>query len=715
MTALEDAFKAIDPEEIASPASDCRPVGWRPIVPVPADAAPPTASFFKSFAPPGYHLGRGWRYHDAGGRLLCFVVRYNIDDPGSGKKEFLPFTFCEDGHGGREWRSQALVVPRPLYRLDQLAARPDAPVLVVEGEKSADAAQKIFPDHVAITSPNGAGSAGRADWSPLWARRVVIWPDADAEGSRHADEVADLAKRAGAVSVHLVQVPESFLPKWDLADDPPLGIDDDHLRRLLRDAEELHEGGPIPLFRPLPAAEPYPIEALGPVLAPAAAAIARKTQVPLAIAAQAVLAVGSLAAQAHADVLLPYGQTRPLSLYLVTVAGSGGRKSTADNEALRPVRRRERMLRAERERKMPGWATKKAIWDAERKKIEAGNKNASLDERGIALLALGNEPEAPLHPFLTASEPTFEGLTKAWVSAQPALGIFSAEGGQFIGGHGMSNENRLRTAASYSAVWDGQPINRLRALDGVTSLHGRRLTVHLMVQPEAAARFLGDRVLRDQGLLSRFLVAAPESIAGTRLYRKTSPEDEAAIETYEARLLSVMDAELPLAEGRLNELEPRALPMSADATAAWTKFHDHVEMQCGIGEELVAIRDFALKAAEHAARIAGVLAMLESVHVPEIGVDAMECATKLLDWYLVEALRLARAARTDEKLLRAQDLLDWMAKSGVSEIDFRDIVRRGPAAVRTKDAAEDAIEILKAHGWVIEASDRPRRLRLIRA
>src|SRR5215211_588334 len=52
---------------------------------------------------------------------------------------------------------------------------------------------------------------------------------------------------------------------------------------------------------------------------PCGAAISRKVQVPEAIAAQSVLAVAALASQAHADVMLPYGQTRPLSLFLVTV------------------------------------------------------------------------------------------------------------------------------------------------------------------------------------------------------------------------------------------------------------------------------------------------------------------------------------------------------------------------------------------------------------
>ena len=42
------------------------------------------------------------------------------------------------------------------------------------------------------------------------------------------------------------------------------------------------------------------------------------------------------------------------------------------------------------------------------------------------------------------------------------MGVFSAEGGQFIGGHGMSEDNRLKTAAALSGVWDGEPIKRVR-------------------------------------------------------------------------------------------------------------------------------------------------------------------------------------------------------------------------------------------------------------
>jgi len=442
-------------------------------------------------------------------------------------------------------------------------------------------------------------------------------------------------------------------------------------------------------------------------------AIARKVQVLEAIAAQSVLASAALAAQAHADVILPYGQRRPLSLFFVTVAASGDRKSTADNEALWPVRKREKTMKEEHDAAYEDWAVGHAAWSAEKRKIE-NDKKSDFQAKKQALLALGPEPERPLYPFLTAPDPTIEGLVKAWVSAPAALGIFTAEGGQFIGGHGMSQDNRLKTAAAYSEIWDGQAIKRIRSLDGVSVLHGRRLSMHLMVQHEAVAQFLSDAMLRDQGLLSRVLVAAPESIAGSRFYSDPDPQDDQTIRTYGARMLSILEAKWPLREGSRNELEPRALHITEEACEIWRNFYNQIEEQCGSGGGLRGIRDFAAKAAEHAARIAGVLTVVEQPRAAEIGAEAMRSAVMLMDWYVNEAIRLQHASRTDASLLVAQQLLDWLRERGQELIPFREILQLGPAATRTKAAADRALTTLKAHGWIVEASKRPRKLRLAR-
>ena len=332
----------------------------------------------------------------------------------------------------------------------------------------------------------------------------------------------------------------------------------------------------------------------------------------------------------------------------------------------------------------------------------------------MALSALGPEPSAPLQPFLTAPDPTVEGLAKAWVCAPASLGIFTAEGGQMIGGYGMSRDHRLKTAAIFSELWDGQPIKRIRALDGVSVLDGRRLAMHLMVQPEAAAQFLSDPVVRDQGFLSRFLVAAPDSIAGTRLFREGSPKDDAAIRACGAQILTLLEAPWPLIDDSSNELAPRPLPLSREATDLWCAFHDHIERQCGLGGALAPIRDVAAKAAEQAARLAGVLTIVGNRGAKEITAVIMGAALVIMDWYVAEALRLQQAARTDPRLVCAQSLLDWLRARDEELVPFRSILQFGPSSLRTKDAADEAVSILLAHGWIAQTSERPRGFRVVR-
>ena len=72
-------------------------------------------------------------------------------------------------------------------------------MVICEGEKAADAATRLLPGFVAVTSPNGSKSAGKADWSPLRGRAVTVWPDADAAGLEYARQVAKLATAAGAL------------------------------------------------------------------------------------------------------------------------------------------------------------------------------------------------------------------------------------------------------------------------------------------------------------------------------------------------------------------------------------------------------------------------------------------------------------------------------------------------------------------------------------
>ena len=185
---------------------------WTPVTPIPQDA--PEASFQHSkFGQPA----KVWTYRDADGRPLGYICRFEMPDGG---KNIIPRTFCRDGRGNRGWRWKALPELRPLYGLEILARTDDRfPVLVVEGEKAADAGRSILGDWMVVLSwPGGSKAVHKADWSPLKNHPVTIWPDADKPGFESALKVAEFAEISRAGSVDIVAPPAGVPSGWDLAD-----------------------------------------------------------------------------------------------------------------------------------------------------------------------------------------------------------------------------------------------------------------------------------------------------------------------------------------------------------------------------------------------------------------------------------------------------------------------------------------------------------------
>jgi len=458
---------------------------------------------------------------------------------------------------------------------------------------------------------------------------------------------------------------------------------------------------PAPLARDIPPATPYPVDALGDLLAAAARGIHDKVQAPIAVCGISVLGAAALAVQGHADVVLPTGSARPVSLFLLSILESGGRKSAADEEALWPIRKREAALHAAYGAEMESATNAITAWETARDKI-AKDKKRGRDEMKAALDALGPRPPTPLMPLLTMDEPTVEGMAKLMPIGLPSLGIFSAEGGAFINGHAMKDDARLRSAAGLSGLWDGTPLRRVRAGDGAIILPGRRVSLHLMAQPEAAATLFHDPVLKDQGLLGRILPTAPDAASGTRLWRDPPASADAATRRYGARLLSALEAPMPMAEGTRNQLAPRRLPLSPPARACWIAFADHVERQLGEGGALSSIRPLANKLAEHAARIAAVLALVRDLAAAEIGAEAMEAGIELAQHHAAEALRLDAAGQVPEKQRTALRLLDWLKTTwGEELVSLPDITRLGPNAIRSRDAAKAAVATLVEAGWLV--------------
>lgn len=158
------------------------------VMPVPEDAPRPNYERLLGWPPTEMHV-----YLDAEAQPLFLVARRDHQ----GSKDIRPLTLWRLADGTTAWKLRAPPEPRPLYGLDRLAARPDAPVLLVEGEKTAIAAARRFPSFVAVTWSGGAAAVDKTDWGPLRGREVTLWPDNDEAGRKAMARVQELLAGEG--------------------------------------------------------------------------------------------------------------------------------------------------------------------------------------------------------------------------------------------------------------------------------------------------------------------------------------------------------------------------------------------------------------------------------------------------------------------------------------------------------------------------------------
>lgn len=145
-------------------------------------------------------------YRDETGELLFQVCRMEPKD----FRQRRPDPAKRDGW---DWSTKG--VRRVLYRLPEILGAPnDATVFIVEGEKDADALAAM-----GLIATTNAGGAGK--WQPAYAdslkgRRVVILPDNDEAGRRHAEVIRDSLRGKGvpAVVLSLPDLPQ----KGDVSD-----------------------------------------------------------------------------------------------------------------------------------------------------------------------------------------------------------------------------------------------------------------------------------------------------------------------------------------------------------------------------------------------------------------------------------------------------------------------------------------------------------------
>lgn len=669
-----------------------------------------------------------WEYKSPLGELLGYACRF---DPVEGKKEVLPFTYGTDTNTGETgWKWKIWPEPRPMYGLDRLKQRPESPVLWVEGEKTADAAQRLLPSVVVVTSPGGCKAVNKADFTPLKDRRVAIWPDNDKSGREAAEAVASASLESGALEVYIIDPPPDKSEGWDVADAEAEGWKQTDTSEWIQgNRRKIHKIMPKikavrewPELSPLSGhqqVDPYPIDALPGTIGAAVREVVDFVQCPIALGACSALAVVSIAAQGLVDVRRADKLEGPTSLYLLAIADSGERKTSVDGFFSKPVQEweAEQAEAAKPELKrheveIETWKAKKSgLLVAIKDNSKAGKATAELEAKMMELEII--KPQPPKVPRLLFGDTTPEALAYRLGEGWPVGGVLSSEAGNVFGGHAMGKDSAMRNMAMLNSLWGAEPLTIDRRSVPSFTLRSARLTMGLAVQSGTVRAFLDSSkgLARGIGWLARFLIAWPESTQGERPF-KDSPKQWPHLAKFHRRIGALLD--LPLNFNDRGELEPLTIDLSPEAKEVWVAFHNDIEAELRPGRDMAETKDVASKAADHAARLAALFHLFEGTPSVTIGPDHMKAAASLAGWHLYEARRFMSEIALPAELNNVLNVENWLVgfcrQNRVAEVSTRDIQRLGPNCTRKKSDLDAALQELTEAGRIRVGKDGQRKL-----
>lgn len=465
-------------------------------------------------------------------------------------------------------------------------------------------------------------------------------------------------------------------------------------------------GDPLPLSKSL-LPESYPVEALPDCIKNAVIEVQGFTKAPVPLVASCALAALSLAGQSFVNIKRDDKLTGPVSLFFLTIADSGERKSTCDGFFMQAVREYESEQAELAKPKFVEYNVNHAVWktksDGIKAKIRklAGDLESENDIFNLEKLLLEldrQKPIPPKVPRLIYSDVTPESLKKNLAINWPSAGIISSEGGVVFGAHGMNKDSAMRNLATYNYGWDGKGIPTDRTTTESFNVEEVRLTMAIQVQQETLKEFtsrLGE-LARGIGFFARVLIAWPESTQGTRFYTNP-PESWPYLAAFNRQISNILNFPSPVSSN--GKLESQMMSLARLAKLAWVKFHDTIESELLQDGEFYDVKDVASKAADNAVRLACLFHLIDHGLCGDVDEETFDRASLIVLWHLKEAQRVFGEIALSPELINAMELENFCVrychKQNVNRLQVSSVLQYGPSRLRKKSAIDSAVSILE--------------------
>lgn len=409
------------------------------------------------------------------------------------------------------------------------------------------------------------------------------------------------------------------------------------------------------------------------------------------------LAAAAIASQGLADVQLPIGSVRPLSLLCLIEADSGERKSVVFNHFFRSIQELEERFENECNAKSATYEEDLKIWSLKFGAIEKTIrrqtiKGESTAESEKALRQLSSEkPRPPKRVKIVYEDATSPALFHGMHEDLPFAALCSSEGISIL------NSAAFNDVAKQNAIWSGDSITIDRVSAPSFRLSNMRLTILMMLQPIALQTFQNTKggETRGSGLWARFVVCRPGSTQGTRFITDGTISTE-HIKRFQDRVEELLTNAIQ--NHTESNGERTILKFSAEAEKRWFECFNWVESQIAPNGIYFEARDHASKLMENIGRVAGILHVFEGFSGP-ISLETLNVAIFICEKSSNDFLSLFVPPAQEE--LDAMLLLEFLNKkrmAGYKYLRKNEVRLYGPNSLRNAERLGHAVSTLCQRG-----------------
>ncbi|MCG6658532.1 DUF3987 domain-containing protein [Halomonas campisalis] len=351
--------------------------------------------------------------------------------------------------------------------------------------------------------------------------------------------------------------------------------------------------------------------------------VAQHVEVVPEMARTAALSAMAVACQGVVDVAFPNGNIIPTSLYLLTIAETGERKTALEKWFFQPIRDFQTAKKSDIDhqiktykRQLKNWqSAEKSLTKQWTKAFESGASTEEIEQRQTALD--DNKPEPPRDYQLVYENVTPIALAYGLYDNIPMACLLSSEAGSILEGKAVDDLPML------NGMWSGSPLSVTRRTSPSFTLNDPRLTVALMAQPKVIDRFLEKRgeEAMDNGFLSRLLVIKPTSLIGSR-EGKGRAIDSSILNDFHHRVSTLLEESFDILER--NDRKRSVLELTPSAKEHWQYLQLQTERAMVEHGLYYHARGHGAKLMDNVTRVAAIIHTFEGY---EGGID-----TALLDY-----------------------------------------------------------------------------------